>query len=1025
VAVEVSLNGGADFSISRREFTFQQAPTVTDLVPSSGASGTSGREVTVIGAHFDQGEDLSCAFGRNAQVKAHYLTSSLVTCRAALTRAGSVSVGITQHGIEAVGSGLQFAVVPAYAGWTLHPSQGPAAGGNLLTIKGDVSFGVGMTGDCLFGAQRVEGEVLDDSSMRCVVPAGAAGRVVSVLATGLEEGGGSSAGQPYQYLAQVEIASAWPTRGSMPGGTLVSITGSGFDLQAGVFCRFGLVPVDEYGLRVITSSLVTCLSPATHETGSVALAVSDGAGGETSSGLEFLYEQSATVEGVRPSASALGRQGQVVTVSGRHFVQSSALSCRFGMGMTGPATFLSTSLVVCRAPERGPGLVNVMVSNNGVDTSVGSAQFVYAPRMAAVSALPSRGPTSGGTMVTVGGSLSDGDDTPLRCMFGAISVIATKTADGGVVCGAPASAESGEVELRLHGEDGARGESIAVRFLYFRKPEVQGLSPWTGSFEGGTLIHVSGLDFLGDGVTCRFGAGQELGKGRSVSSTLVSCVTPAATSSGLVSVEVSFNGGADFSSNGHRFMYEEPAMVEALVPSAVRSGEAGQVVTVLGRHFGRNSELSCQFGRNSLVAVLQHVSSSAVVCAVPGQIAGTVTVSVSNNGVDAGAMGRPLVVEMQRSLVSLRPSKGPVQGGSVVLIEVGGGLSVGAGSVTCLFGGSRVQGHILEGWKVECVAAGVKAAGNVKVEVEGVSGLAGQLDFEYYFAPTVKRLVPSRGALSGGSTVTLHGAGFAEEGLRCRFGMESGEGQGQYMSSSMVLCVAPGVVEAGAVVVDVSNNEGADFSGEGQEYSYEKVATVEAVLPSRGQAGGAGQVVTVIGKHFVRDAGLSCSFGLNSSTGIREHLSSTLVTCVAARKSAGTVSVGVSVHGGDIGAGTGRFVFGLERSIAGMVPSEGPVDGGSKILLRLEGPWDILERVSVQFGRDMRYAEVINGTYAEVVSPKASAAGAVKIESADVTVQDLVQYVYHESPDVLALWPTRGPTAGVSVVSVTLNNQDN
>ena len=109
------------------------------------------------------------------------------------------------------------------------------------------------------------------------------------------------------------------------------------------------------------------------------------------------------------------------------------------------------------------------------------------------------------------------------------------------------------------------------------------------------------------------------------------------------------------------------------MPSAVRSGEAGQVVTVLGRHFGRNSELSCQFGRNSLVAVLQHVSSSAVVCAVPGQIAGTVTVSMSNNGVDAGAMGRPLVVEMQRSLVSLRPSKGPVQGGSVVLIEVGGG----------------------------------------------------------------------------------------------------------------------------------------------------------------------------------------------------------------------------------------------------------------------------------------------------------------------------------------------------------------
>ena len=136
----------------------------------------------------------------------------------------------------------------------------------------------------------------------------------------------------------------------------MSITGSGFDQQGGLVCRFGIVGVGGDALKVVTSSLVTCLSPATHVVGSVALAVSDEAGGVASSGLEFLYEQGATVQGVRPSVSALGGEGQVVTVSGSHFVQSSALSCKFGMRGADPATFLSTSLVVCRAPERGAGL---------------------------------------------------------------------------------------------------------------------------------------------------------------------------------------------------------------------------------------------------------------------------------------------------------------------------------------------------------------------------------------------------------------------------------------------------------------------------------------------------------------------------------------------------------------------------------------------------------------------------------------------------------------------------------------------
>ena len=165
----------------------------------------------------------------------------------------------------------------------------------MVTIVGSLTSGVGVSGGCLFGSLNVPGEVVNASSIRCVVPAGKAGRVVSVQVKNAVSDPDSGTGRPYRYHAQVRMNAAWPTRGSKPGGTVVSITGSGFDIQANLACRFGLMPVLEGGVQFLTSSLITCVSPATDAVGSVALVLADSAGADTSTGFEFLYEESATV----------------------------------------------------------------------------------------------------------------------------------------------------------------------------------------------------------------------------------------------------------------------------------------------------------------------------------------------------------------------------------------------------------------------------------------------------------------------------------------------------------------------------------------------------------------------------------------------------------------------------------------------------------------------------------------------------------------------------------------------------------
>ena len=108
-------------------------------------------------------------------------------------------------------------------------------------------------------------------------------------------------------------------------------------------------------------------------------------------------------------------------------------------------------------------------------------------------------------------------------------------------------------------------------------------------------MSVHGTGFDGDDLQCRFGT--QAVRGREVSlvtSTLVHCSAPASAEVGEVVVELSMNGGADFTSSGKKFVYDQGATATALRPSVGRSGPKGHVVTVVGHHFEATSDLRCQ-----------------------------------------------------------------------------------------------------------------------------------------------------------------------------------------------------------------------------------------------------------------------------------------------------------------------------------------------------------------------------------------------------------------------------------------------
>lgn len=223
---------------------------------------------------------------------------------------------------------------------------------------------------------------------------------MGVASVRLTEGEGRreiGSGLEYEYYVAASVSDVYPRGGTVSGGTLVSVSGSG--LSGGdVACRFGTVVVSGAGAQVLSSSLVACVSPSASSAGGVAVEVSLNGGVDfTSDNVQYVYGARAAVSEIVPSVGLSGVAGQVVTVIGSDFLHDAALSCRFGVAGVVSAYYQSSSHVLCTAPVGGGGNLSVSVSNNGLDWSSSSARFEAASVVRA-SMTPSAGPSMGGLL---------------------------------------------------------------------------------------------------------------------------------------------------------------------------------------------------------------------------------------------------------------------------------------------------------------------------------------------------------------------------------------------------------------------------------------------------------------------------------------------------------------------------------------------------------------------------------------------------------------------------------------------------
>ncbi|WP_248704796.1 choice-of-anchor G family protein [Curtobacterium sp. MWU13-2055] len=387
-------------------------PTITALDPDNGPVA-GGTVVTVTGTGFT--DDATVSVDGSDPIEADSVSDdgTELTFTTPAHVVGTVDVTVTTPAGESDPLDFTYtddaAAVPTIT--TLDPDNGPVAGGTVVTVTG-----TGFTDDATVsvdGSDPIEADSVSDdgTELTFTTPAHDAGTVDVTVTTPA----GTSDPLDYTYnpapAAVPTLTTLDPDNGPVGGGTLVTVTGTGFTDDATVSVD-GSDPIDPESVSDDGTEL-TFTTPA-HVAGPVDVTVTTDAG--TSEPLTYTYNPAPAGA---PTLTALDPDngpvtgGTVVTVSGTGFTDASTVSVDGSDPITPDSVSDDGTELTFTTPAHTAGAVPVTVTN-GSGTSA-PLPYTYNPAPAAVptiSALdPDNGPAAGGTVVTVTGTGFTDDST--------------------------------------------------------------------------------------------------------------------------------------------------------------------------------------------------------------------------------------------------------------------------------------------------------------------------------------------------------------------------------------------------------------------------------------------------------------------------------------------------------------------------------------------------------------------------------------------------------------------------------------
>ena len=315
------------------------------------------------------------------------------------------------------------------------------------------------------------------------LPAGNFNVIVNV------DGQGNSVSSLGKLQSNMVVSSVNPATGSINGGQLITITGSGFCTSEGstsVNIGGGSCEVSN-----VTPGSITCTT-TTGADGSATVAVESCS--VTATG-DYTYSssQSPEITSITPTSAS----GPVsLTIVGSNLGSSALVTVG---DHTCTVTSGSESSVSCELSALPGGEYAVSILNADVGLSNMDIKFESNLNIATVS--PSSGSFGGGSLILINGTGFDNSNNPIVSICSGICSIVSVTTSA-IQCLSPASSNSGateECDVTVTQDSGSITSSNAFTYDRSLTPTVDSVSPLRGGTGGGTKITISGSGFAATG----------------------------------------------------------------------------------------------------------------------------------------------------------------------------------------------------------------------------------------------------------------------------------------------------------------------------------------------------------------------------------------------------------------------------------------------------------------------------------------------------------------------------------------------
>ena len=876
----------------------------------------------------------------------------------------------------------------------------------LAAIIGS-GFPHGAQGFCSFKRSTSTLEVLSESRVVCNTPAHL---LTAFSHVQLEEPLHVRVpGEPPFFVIQARTPDPlqlFPHSAYRGGGTLFFVEGTDIlnyqDLD-GPWCHVGALA---HTSHKVSSTLAVCEMPALSDHGRRAvLEMSNELHVLSQGGLPFTLHSPAIFSVA--TRIALESGGTTVDLEGIR-LGSELLQCQIGTTKL-DGRVLSENGASCVAPAHAPAAVPLLLSRNHRDFALGAGNLTYHDLNEAEFTLPPVGQVFGGQSVYLyleGPILHE--RLPM-CLFGdslekqSVSTGVLSPHGGEILhcLSPPLTAGFAALELAF---DFFQFTVTGSQFMFQSPPAVDQVQPVSILAEGGTVVRVRGLNFIGLNE-CNFNE-EVFGRVVAISSALIICEAPAA-GTGEVSLEIRTEGSAILLNQ--KMVSVAGVLLEGL-SGTQGSVKGGVFVSVYG-NFLENQQATCKFGAVGPISSRQ-VGADYISCLSPAHAPTTVPVEVSINRYEYSLDG--LAFQYLESFdILVSDVVHPMTSGALIFVT--STENIGFNSLSCSLDEIHVHTEI-SGTGVRCMAPSV-ASGFVSLTLthETISVAEGG-SIQFVVPARILDLFPDVVTTGGGTVVSVPGQNLVDlDGVFFNFG---GTLVSMHpISSALGLCEVPAQNE-GSVPVSVQQSSSVASSPSDASIGYVYGAETYGVSPPSGLASGG----AVVGHSVNPGSGFEPLHGtMGTLTYVScRWLSLEALECVAPAHAPGIIPASVMLDGNrQVGGVAFRFVREGELSV--VTPDNAPASGGE--MVSVVGS-DLDSVYGCMFGSAMGTLDIVDSQHIICGVPSLSGGfhELTVLQSRIETLPGSLDFQITSHSFVAAALPNAGPYFGGSPVAVFGND---